>query len=190
MKAILPTLGLVLLLAGCAGTQRVGEVAYYDLLVPSRPFAPLKSLRALDVVAPSWLDSGALQYRLMYEDSGRRLAYSRSRWAASPAEMLEQALKRSLQGDSTAGRCRLRLELVEFQQTFDSPLASRAVLAARASLYADEGKGILARQSFNLVRPADTADGPGGVKALSALAGDLEEGLRTWLQGDLGRQCQ
>lgn len=190
MKLVGVLLAMGLLLSACAGTQRVGEVAYYDLVAPSQAVAPLKSLRAVDVVAPSWLDSGALQYRLMYEDGARRQAYSRSRWAAAPAEMLEQYLKRALQGDSTTGRCRLRLELEEFQQVFDSPLASRAVLVTRASLYAEEGRGTLARQSFTLIRPAGTADAPGGVTALTGTAADLEQGLRTWLQGDLARQCQ
>lgn len=181
---------LILLLAGCASGQKGGEVAYYDLEAARQAPRPLPFLRTVEVVAPSWLDSGALQYRLNFDDAARRHAYSRSRWTAAPAELLEQLLKRNLLGDGTTGQCRLRLELEEFEQVFDSPTLSRGVIEARASLYVGQGRAPLARQSFALSRPAASADASGGIKSLGTTAGDLVQGLGSWLGPDLARQCQ
>ena len=181
---------LALLLAACAGGRGAGEVAYYDLDTAREVNAPVAALRSIEVVGPSWLDSGSLQYRLSFDDGARRHAYGRSRWAAAPAEMLEQFLKRSLLGDSTAGRCRLRLELEEFLQVFDSTSASRGVIEARASLYVGQGRDPLARQSFSIARPALSADAQGGITALVAVSVDLSHGLRDWLQTLPPGQCQ
>ena len=159
------------------------------MAVPPGAAVPLAALRSVEVVGPSWLESGALQYRLNFEDPSRRHAYGRSRWAAAPAEMLEQGLRQTLLGSSSTGRCRLRLDLDEFLQVFDSTTSSRAVIEARASLYVGQGQDPLARRSFTFTHPAQSADAAGGIKALGAASVDMGQRLREWLQQIPPGQC-
>ncbi len=176
----------VFLLAGCGGgAKSISNVAYYDLgaVQPAPNNRIVASLRSIDIFAVSWLDTPAMQYRLLYTDSQRRQNYAESRWAAPPAELAGQALrKRMLSGDA-GGACRLRIDLDEFAQVFDSAKDSRALLEARAQLVAPIGGEILARRSFSLSRPAGSADAGGGVKAMAASVEALSKELHDWLGG-------
>ena len=77
-----------LLLAGCGvGSKSTSNVAYFDLgaVQPAPNNRIVASLRSIDVFAVSWLDSSAMQYRLLYTANQRRQNYAESRWVAPPA---------------------------------------------------------------------------------------------------------
>lgn len=176
----------VLLLAACVNnTARQSEVATYDLGTAAKMTGgQALLLRGIDVHAPSWLGTAAMQYRLAYGDSSRRQIYAESRWAATPAELLEVALRRRIAtGDSdvAAAGCRLRIDVDEFVQVFDAPDASRAVIEARVSLLAAKSDQLLARRSLSFSRPAASADARGGVAAFSELTGDISRDVAFWL---------
>ena len=78
---------------------------------------------------------------------------------------------------------RLRLELEEFSQVFDTPDKSRAVLRLRASLIRKHG--VVAQQEFNLEHAAATPNAEGGVRALIAASDDAGEKLVDWLAAKL-----
>lgn len=174
-----------LLLGGCvANTVRQDEAAVFDLGETAGPWqAP--ALRGVDVAAPSWLGTAAMQYRLAYVDGSRRRAYVESRWAAPPAELVELALRRravasSAGGDAMPVDCRLRIDLDEFVQTFDSAQSSRVVLALRARLVS-RNEQPLASRAFKLERAAASADARGGVVAATAAVQALGAELSEWL---------
>lgn len=176
--------GSVFLLAACGGRNSVqAEAAYFDL----GSATPKKALQAVplqnvDVHAPSWLASSSMQYRLAYADSARRQAYGESRWAAPPAELLETYLRRgtAVEGTEAAG-CRLRLDLDEFIQVFDSANESRAVIEGRVSLLAAQGNPVLARRVVSLSKATGSTDARGGVAAFSVLSGEMVGDLSAWL---------
>ena len=175
-----------LLLAGCgAGSKSLSSVAYYDLgAVQAAPNNRIvASLRSIDVFAVSWLDSSAMQYRLLYTANQRRQNYAESRWVAPPAELVGHALRKRMLSGEASGACRLRIDLEEFAQTFDSASTSRAVLEARVQIVAPTGGDILARRSFSLSRPAGSADAGGGAVALAAAVEALSTELHDWLGG-------
>ena len=188
-----PILIPALVLAGCLGAPRPApDIAYYDLGPPAaNPVAPPAFLlRGLEVVAPSWLDSPALQYRLLYAEAKRRQSYAESRWVAPPRELLEEELRRALvSGESATAGCKLRLDLDELAQVFRSPQESEGVVEVRASLLALHPDTVLARKRFSVSEPAATADARGGVAAISAAVERLGTGLRDWL-GALDREGQ
>jgi cholesterol transport system auxiliary component len=175
-------LTIVLALGGCVGSPTKSiEVAQYDLgssATQSNP--PALALRGIDVQAPSWLGTPAMQYRLSYANAERRQAFAESRWAAPPSELLEVSLRRQLVATAT-GSCRLRLELDEFAQVFDAPGVSRSVLEARASLVAGKGDQVLARRTISLNKAAASADARGGVGAFAGLALETGKNLTEWL---------
>lgn len=176
----------VFLLAGCIGNPpRDAAIASYDLGNLSGAWAsPGFHVAAVEVQASSWLNSPAQLYRLAYADDLRRRAYTASRWAAPPAELIERALQRRIvfgQPDLDGAGCRLRLALDELEQRFDAPQASKAVLEVRATLLPMHGDALLAKRAFLIEKPAPTADARGGVAATRAATQALADELGQWL---------
>lgn len=174
-----------LALSACVGTARRAEIASYDLgtvAVAWKPASP--AVRGVGVFAPAWLGSTAMQYRLLYADPMRRLAYAESRWAAPPADLIERALNRQA---SAGGGCRLRLDVDDLAQVFDTPQASRVLLDVRAALVAPNREAVLARKAFSLAPAAPSADARGGVAAVAAAVQALGGELNGWL-AQLARQ--
>lgn len=181
-------LAAALLLGGCVPNNvRQDDAALFDFGEAAAPWnAP--ALRGVDVVAPSWLGTPAMQYRLGYADSSRRRAYVESRWAAPPGELIEQALRRHAlaaagTGNDGALACRLRVDLDEFVQAFDSARSSRVVLALRASLVSRNEQPVASR-AFALERPAASADARGGVAAAAAVVQGLTGEVAAWIAGE------
>ncbi len=175
-----------LLLAGCGiGAKSSSNIAYFDLgTVQAAPNNRIvASLRSIDVFAVSWLDSSAMQYRLLYSANQRRQNYAESRWVAPPAELVGHALRKRMLSGAAGGACRLRVDLDEFAQVFDSAKDSRAVLEARVQIVAPTGGETLARHSFSLSRPSANADAGGGATALAAAVEALSTELHDWLGG-------
>jgi len=186
-------LTLALLLAGCVpNTVRQGDMATFDLGDPLGGWqAP--ALRGVDVAAPSWLGTAAIQYRLDYSEPGRRRAYGESRWAAPPAELIEQSLRRrALAADAGAALpCRLRVDLDELVQAFDGARSSRVVLAVRATLLS-RSEQALGTRSFAIERPAG-ADARSGVAAAALSAQELSARLAGWIDAEksaLATRCK
>lgn len=187
----MPRLLLLLLLSALGGCTALppstAGVAVHD-------FGPLEAatltpvglpLRNVEVVPAPWLASNVMAYRLVYAQSTRRQAFKDSRWAAQPAQLVELVLKRALRaGDpaTPAGGCRLRVDLDEFTQRFDSPQLSRGVIEARVTLLAPRTEQPLAVRAFAVDHEAPTADAAGGVIALRAGALQLKSDIRSWLE--------
>lgn len=174
----------LLLLCACASTPR-NDPARYDLgpAAAGKARLPGLALRTIEVSAPSWLASPAMQYRLAYSQGARREAYADSRWAAPPAELLERALTRRVlasAGQSASDGCRLALELDEFIQAFDAPGASHVLLEVRVALLAPHGDALLARRAFSRQSPAG-ADAKSGAAAFSTAASTLGDEVVAWL---------
>lgn len=188
--------GLLLAVAGmtaCSLPARAPAPQLYDfgpatVVVPA-PATPRPPL-ALRVQASPALESTAMLYRLAYADERQLRAYSQSRWAMLPAELLEQRLRAGLASGYTlvpgdAAVRVLHVELDEFSQHFAAAADSRGVLRLRASLlqHGAGGEEVLAQRDFVLERPAPSADAPGGVRALAAATDAAVNELVHWSQG-------
>lgn len=170
----------VLALAGCGSVAPKATPASYDLAGAAVAWQPERPVvRGVGVFAPSWLGSTAIAYRLVYADPWRRQVYAHSRWTAPPAELIERALNR--QTPAGAGACRLRLDVDDLAQVFDTPQASRLLLDVRAALIAPDRSTVLARKAFSLAQPASSADARGGVAATAAAVAALGFDLGNWL---------
>jgi len=177
-------LATVVLLAACGGLPHAPRPAQLYDLGPNQQAAAEGGLVAgVQVLAPSWLRSAAMQYRLSYASTSQRNAYVESRWAAPPAELIQALLSRSLAG---GGACRLELELDEFIQDYPSAGHSDGVIEARARLRVDSAP--TASQTFSLRVAVASADASGGVAALARGVRQLAGELDGWL-GELGRDA-
>jgi cholesterol transport system auxiliary component len=145
------------------------------------------------------LETPALLYRLGYEDAHQLRPYAYARWSAPPGQLLRQRLRDVLGRDravldaaAAAALSRrggtpppvLRVELEEFSQLFDSPGESKGVVRVRCTLLENTGGGerLVAQRSFNVQRPAPSADAPGGVRALTAATDAAAQDIASWLQ--------
>lgn len=186
MKTVVVPFVVALGLCGCApGPRPAANVGYFDLGPPREGAARggFAGLRGIEVFAPSWLDSAALQYRQGDADSQKRRNYAENRWVAPPAELLAHALRPRLLAAPAGGACKLRVDLDEFIQVFDSPASSRARIDVRVQLLAPGGAELLGRQAFSVEQPAASADAAGGARALAAAVEALSARLGEWLGG-------
>ncbi len=175
---------LLVMLAGCSSLVTPPEpMAVHDLGInTAAPAARAEAPASVTVTAPPWLHSSAMQYRLGWDQPSRRRAYTRSRWAAQPDEMLSLSLARGLgAGESTGSGCRLRIELDEFVQTFETPERSRAAIVLRASWLPARGETPLASQRFSVDSDTPSPDAEGGVAAYRAAAQTLNSQIGNWI---------
>lgn len=172
---------LALTLSACSltPTQRpAGERV--ELHVPSASSAAAIPLGEITLRAPSWLETPQMGYRLRYSHASKRDSYTLTRWLAPPSEMVLQALKRGVPQGAEGRGCRLRVELDEFVQDFQSAQNSVARIEARVKLLPARGEGGASRR-FEVVVPAGFADAAGGAEALSRATQKWIEELRAWL---------
>jgi cholesterol transport system auxiliary component len=203
-------LGIVLstLLIACSTPA---PVVRYDFGVPpvvnTPPLAPVPGDYAaaeVEVLAPAWLDTPAMLYRLAYADESQVHAYAQSQWVAPPARLVEQAMRRvgtvhgelSCGGSTTreaapaAAATRVAVDLEEFSQVFDAPQASRVVLRARARLLAARTHAVLAQRDFDLRSAAPSADAPGAVHGLQDLTNLFAASVTTWAAAQALPPCE
>lgn len=185
-------LASLLALAACAIAPPARDIASFDF----GPAAPAEIERGIafnvivaDIVAPAWMDTPAIYYRLAYADASRPQPYANSRWVMAPAALLTQRLRAALRraskadvsapSDGVRTEYLLRLDLEEFSQVFDTPEKSRGVLRLQARLM--RAGEVIASRNFAIEQPATGANAEGGVRSLSAAGDELARGLAQWL---------
>lgn len=194
------------LLAGLAGMTGCsllgGHSGYperYTLDVPAANTGPSAGTPRFDatialrpVGAPDWLDAKRMLYRLEYTNDHALAAYTRSAWAATPAQLVsanldgilsQQNLFAAVLGDDSPGHAdlALQLELTDFSQHFSSEANSRARIAAKATALRTDNGQVIAQQRFATTAPAPSADAAGGVKALAKADSRLNQQITQWL---------
>ncbi len=206
MKKYLVLAVAIAALTACAAIRNPAPVAVYDFGLQPLPVEPSAaeaggnrqlrtSLLVTDTIAPAWLDSTAIHYRLAYDDPTRFLAYRSSRWASTPAKLLTQRVRTRIAalneggvmntGEGAHADYILRVDLEEFAQVFDTPSRSSAIVQLRASLIDRTTRYPVSQRSFGVEVPAPTANAAGAVKALTEASDQLIENLVGWLEQEL-----
>lgn len=185
-------LAATLLLGACALPERPPAPLLYDFGPASAQEAPATARPplALRVQASPALDSHAMLYRLAYADAQQLRAYTQSRWAMTPAELLQQRLRHglgwhyALVPPGAAGARVLLIDVEEFSQVFSAPAESSGRLRLRATVLqsGSAGEQLLGQREWQLQQPAASADAAGGVGALNAASAALLPELVQWLQ--------
>ncbi|MDB5928519.1 MAG: putative lipoprotein [Polaromonas sp.] len=117
------TVGALVLLAGCALTDKPSRAMMYDFGpgalateaaaapsagAPAKPAGALRPLALTDVATSGGaLENQAVLYRLNYTDAQQLLPYSKARWTMPPAQLVRQRLRERL------GRNRVMLDARE-----------------------------------------------------------------------------
>jgi len=188
----------VLMMTACTigGPARMAPAVYDFGDRPPTPGGERRigaTLTVPPVSSPPWLESTGIVYRLNFDDPKRLRAYSNSRWVAAPALLLTEELRRCLaasagQGvngaDGAPADYVLRVELEDFQQSFDTPDSSRAVARARATLVDGVSRNIVAQHTFSIEKNA-APNAAGAVSALAESSIELIENLLDWAAQNL-----
>jgi len=136
---------------------------------------PTKSDISLDT--PSWLINECIRYRLLYDSPTQLRCYNLDKWIAPPAELFKQRL----QASGKFSKHRLVIQLLDFEQQFDTPKQARVVLHFIADVYSLDANHLLATQDFRLQQATATPDAAGAVIGFSQLTQQASDKLQQWL---------
>jgi len=188
-RTLFAALAVVSALAGCALTRSSPPVTTYDLGPPlasehsAGTLPKLPKLRIAQTDGPTWMESNALFYRLQYAQAQRMQSYATQRWVIPPTQLFDGRLREAVAargaltwfGDTTVPA--LKIDMLEFEQVFDSATESRGVVRVRATVYLH---GMIGQQTFTAREPAPSADGAGGVKALADSTDKVIADMLAW----------
>lgn len=183
----LAALAMLIALTGCSVLSTQPPPTTYDLgplaAAPSQPPAPLPKLRVAQTDGPTWMDGRGIFYRLQYTQAQRLQAYATQRWVDSPTRLFDDRLRDAVSGRGEltwygdASVPAIKVELLAFEQVFDSPTSSHGVVRARATVFR---KALIGQKTFVAEQQAPSADGAGGVKALSASTDAVIAAILDW----------
>jgi cholesterol transport system auxiliary component len=181
--AALAVAASALLLGACAspgGSEPAARL--YDLGYETPP-AKIFGARIGQVRANAPFDGTEMQYRLAYRDKAELFAFSQSRWAASPAELVRKRFVRTLE-PAPGSRCVLDVEVNELSQVFSAREASEALLELRALLA--DGSGRVAERTVRVSRSNAGANAAHGAAAMAQAADDAISQVAAWIEQQPG----
>jgi cholesterol transport system auxiliary component len=147
-------------------------------LGPDAPSARLPGLRAVPVRASAPFDTGEMHYRLAFRNSAELLAFSQSRWAATPAVLLQRRFSRASDGPV---KCALEFDLSELSQVFATRDVSEIVLEGRAVLFVSNSR--VAERTFRIREPDAGSNAESGAIAVARAADRLIGEISVWSSG-------
>lgn len=145
---------------------------------PAPKALPAADKAFITVGAPTWLWDNRIRYRLLYNSATQVRFYGLDHWIASPPELFEQFLTNSLKALNYA----LVIQLIEFEQQFDSPKQARVVLGFAVDASTRDRQHPLASKIFRLEQTTPTPDALGAVKGFTVLSRQAGEQIQNWLK--------
>lgn len=190
-------LSLLLVFGGCAiGPSPRETVASYDLgpqnvPAPASPASRL-TLMVQEAVAPSWLDTTGIVYRLAYLESSRPQVYAQSRWVDAPSALLSQRMRTRFAAvgpvvngrDGARADYAVQVEIEDFSQIFDAADSGRVSIRLRVSLVNLSSRALHAQRTFSASQPSEP-DAKGAVRAFSRATDGLLEDILEWTRASL-----
>ena len=149
------------------------------------------------VAATVALDTTRIGYRYAYDDPRQLRAYAESRWAATPATLMTEALRSRYAAaglrvvgpvDGAQASRVLRVALEEYAQTFATPGASRVRVQVRATLLDARARAVIAQDTFVMTRDA-APDAAGAASALAVTTHALIDALLDWTRQNLNNRA-
>ena len=188
MPALLGCALLCALLTACAGRPHPPSLYDFGPLRATPDAVAVPPISVADISAPAWLDNTLMFYRLAYSNDLQPLPYAGSRWTMTPSQLLGQRLKSRIAQaggtvlsatDGAANVPLLRIEVDDFIQSFDSAAQSTGRLSLRASLF--HGRTLVGQKTFAQQLPSQSADAPGGARALATASDAAITDIIAWL---------
>lgn len=196
--ALLPAFVVSLGLMGACGLKPKPRppVALYDFGSLQAETAEVQSRIAhvvvvQDPIAPVWLDSRDMYYRLGYDEPARLRRYASSRWALSPVQLVGTLL-RTRMGEATERGAAIRdyglesdywvrVELEEFNQVFDTEQTGRALVRLKIALNERRGRRLLSQRTFGAEAACPSPNAQGAVVGLRVASERVVADVVDWV---------
>ncbi|MCB5188692.1 hypothetical protein LG200_11850 [Methylobacillus caricis] len=169
------------LLGGCVGSIKPDAKAldFYDFGLASaqsriEPKLPIDSLSASDAI-----QNNKIRYRLNYRNPTQIYGFAESRWSTLPLDLVRQKLGN---GTLPQQQCSVKLQLVAFDQVFDSPSSNKGVVQIQSALIDRKNRSVLASTLIEASSDAPSADVKGGVTALDAASSTALKQALSWAE--------
>ncbi len=186
MKNIFSLCLLLSLLTACASQRSASSSFDLGPLPAAKSFKTAtgeRTVKVMEVIAPSGLDSTLMFYRLNYANAQQSLPYANSRWSVPPAQMLTQRIKsrlaqagiRVLAANDSVNAPLLKIELEDFSHQFSQANLSHAAFSWRVSLI--QQRQLLQQTNLKLDTAAKSHDATGGAFALARASDEAIDGL-------------
>ncbi|CAG7855968.1 hypothetical protein MCAMS1_00295 [biofilm metagenome] len=131
----------------------------------------------ITVESPKWLEDTRIHYRLLFSSPTQVRSYAIDRWIASPPELFEQLLNNS----GKQWPRPLMVQLLTFEQQFETAEQAKVVMHFTASTIPDEKNGHTVKRDFKLHLPCPSADAKGAVTAFNELTRRATDQIQAWL---------
>jgi cholesterol transport system auxiliary component len=132
---------------------------------------------SITVESPKWLEDSHIHYRLLFSSPTQVRSYAIDRWIASPPELFEQLLNNS----GKQWPKPLMVQLLTFEQQFETPELAKVVMRFTATTIPDEKNNHTEKRDFKLQLPCPTADAKGAVTAFNELTRRAADQIQAWL---------
>jgi cholesterol transport system auxiliary component len=172
--------GLVLTVAfmsGCAAEST--SMAFHDFGPAEEifPSATNASQPLITVDAPTWLWDNRLRYRLLHRMPTQIGYYRLDQWVAAPPELLQQWFAANAKG----GDYLLALELMNFEQRFQSSSEAYVVMSLKATVFSTNYKKKGGDKDFYWRYPCPSPNADGAIMAFRRLLKQVDSDLNAWL---------
>jgi cholesterol transport system auxiliary component len=167
----------LMLLTACSLTPKQ-QPALHDFGVQAVS-SPVKLVGKSDISVdtPPWLSDDCIHYRLLASSPTQLRCYNLDKWIAPPAELFKQQLLASGKFPNQ----RLQIQLLDFEQQFESSKQARVVLHFIVDAYDLDANRLIATQDFRLEQRTATADADGAVTSFARLTQQAINQLQQWL---------
>jgi cholesterol transport system auxiliary component len=160
---------------GCVMTPKQPALHDFGLGIARHDIEPSKIRPNITVDAPTWLWDNRIRFRLLYASPTKIGFYALDQWIASPPELFQQQLVKS-----NLPSCQLRIQLLEFEQQFDSPDKAHVVLHFSVDATSLNNRQNLGNQEYQLQLTTESPDASGAVKAFSQLIKQAGQKIDGW----------
>lgn len=133
---------------------------------------PIEQLSATDAIQHS-----NIRYRLNDKNPAQVFGYTESRWSTLPVELVRQKI---VNVPATNSACNVKLQIVAFDQVFDSASSSYGIVQLQASLIDRRSRKQLDSTLVSGQSPAQSADARGGVAALNVASTQALQQAADW----------
>lgn len=131
----------------------------------------------VNVDAPSWLWDERIRYRLLYSNPTAIDYYNLDRWEAPVPTLLEHRLNIAAQGKLI----NIKIQLMQFEQQFESANNARVVMVLRVSAFSSNGSRLLSKRILKFSKNTESPDAAGAIKGFVDLTEQANKEISSWV---------
>ncbi|SNR62357.1 phospholipid/cholesterol/gamma-HCH transport system substrate-binding protein/cholesterol transport system auxiliary component [Methylobacillus rhizosphaerae] len=139
------------------------QLDFYDFGLQSATQRVTFNLPVAELNASNAIQHSNIRYRLNYKNPAQIFSYAESRWSTLPVDLVRQKIDKT---NASKSSCSLKLQIVAFDQVFDTADSSHGIVQLQASIIENRSRQRISTTLISAQSTAGSADAKGGVNAL------------------------